>query len=45
MAAAGGIERHRTFVEDKLYPSPTTVEKIREQSRQRFGRHRGAMEK
>jgi hypothetical protein len=40
-----GIDRDRIFVEPKLYPSRGTAEAIREQSRQRFGRFRGAIER
>ena len=40
-----GIDRDRIFVEPKLYPSRGTAETIREQSRQRFGRFRGAIER
>ena len=40
--AQGGIA---VFVEGKLYPSRGTAAAIREQSRQRFGRSRGAIER
>jgi hypothetical protein len=40
-----GIGRHRIFVEDKLYRPCGVAEAIREQSRQRFGRFRGAVER
>jgi hypothetical protein len=40
-----GIDRDRIFVEPKLYPSRGTAEAIREQSRQRFGRFRCAIER
>jgi hypothetical protein len=40
-----GIDRDRIFVEPKLYPPCGTTEAIREQSRQRFGRFRGAIER
>jgi hypothetical protein len=40
-----GIDRDRIFVEPKLYPSRGTAGAIREQSRQRFGRCRGAIER
>jgi hypothetical protein len=39
------IERDHVFIEPKLYPSRGTAEAIREQSRQRFGRHRAAIER
>lgn len=38
-----GIERDHVLVDPKRYPSRGTTEAIREQSRQRFGRHRGAI--
>jgi hypothetical protein len=40
-----GIDRDKIFVEPKLFPSRGTAETIREQSRQRFGRFRGAIER
>ena len=40
-----GTGRDRIFVEDKLYERCGTGEAIREQSRQRFGRHRGTIER
>ena len=40
-----GIGQNRIFIEDKLYPPRGTGEAIREQSRQRFGRPRGAIER
>jgi len=40
-----GIGRDRIFVEDKLYEPLGTAALIREQSRQRFGRPRGAIER
>ncbi|MGA8613860.1 MAG: type IV secretory system conjugative DNA transfer family protein [Xanthobacteraceae bacterium] len=40
-----GIGRDRIFVEDKQYLQLGTAEAIREQSRQRFGRFRGAIER
>lgn len=40
-----GLGQDRIFVEDKLYPSLGTAEAIREQSRQRFGRNRGKIER
>jgi len=40
-----GIGQDRIFVEGKLYPSRGTAEAIREHSRQRFGRSRGAIER
>jgi hypothetical protein len=39
-----GLGRDRIFVEDKLYGQRGTGEAIREQSRQRFGRSRGAID-
>ncbi len=39
------LGQDRIFVEDKLYPSRGTAEAIREQSRQRFGRPRAAIER
>ena len=40
-----GIERHHVFVEPKLYLKHGKAALIREQSRQRFGRSRGAIER
>ena len=40
-----GLGRDRIFVEGKPYPSRGTAEAIREQSRQGFGRSRGAIER
>jgi hypothetical protein len=40
-----GIGQNRIFVENKLYPSRNTAAAIREQSRQRFARSRGAIER
>jgi hypothetical protein len=40
-----GIGRDRIFAEPMLYESLGTAALIREQSRQRFGRHRGAIER
>jgi hypothetical protein len=40
-----GIGRDRIFVEDKAYPPQGMAEAIREQSRQRFGRARAAIER
>jgi hypothetical protein len=40
-----GIGRDRIFVEDKQYLQLGAAEAIREQSRQRFGRFRGAIER
>ena len=40
-----GIGRDRIFAEPKLYEPLGTAELIREQSRQRFGRPRGAIER
>jgi hypothetical protein len=40
-----GVGRDRIFVEPKLYEPLGTATLIREQSRQRFGRHRGAIER
>jgi len=40
-----GIGRDRIFVEDKLYEPCGTAALIREQSRQRFGRSRAAVER
>ena len=40
-----GLGRDRIFVEDKLYEPRGTAALIREQSRQRFGRHRAAIER
>jgi energy-coupling factor transporter ATP-binding protein EcfA2 len=40
-----GLGRDRIFAEDKLYGQRGTAEAIREQSRQRFGRHRGVIER
>ena len=40
-----GLGRDRIFVEDKLYEPRGTAALIREQSRQRFGRSRGAIER
>jgi hypothetical protein len=40
-----GIERNHVFIEPMLYPSRGTAEAIREQSRRRFGRFRGAIER
>lgn len=40
-----GIGRDRITVEDKLYGPLGTADLIREQSRQRFGRHRAAIER
>jgi hypothetical protein len=40
-----GIDRDRIFVEPKLYEFLGTAALIREQSRQRFGRSRGAIER
>jgi hypothetical protein len=40
-----GIGRDRIFAEPKLYEPLGTAELIREQSRQRFGRSRGAIER
>src|SRR5665213_215801 len=40
-----GIGRDRIFAEPKLYESRGTAELIREQSRQRFGRSRGSIER
>ena len=40
-----GIDRDRIFAEPKLYEPLGTAELIREQSRQRFGRSRGAIER
>jgi len=40
-----GIERHHVFVEPKLYLKRGKAALIREQSRQRFGRSRGAIER
>jgi len=40
-----GIGRDRIFAEGKLYPPSGTAAAIREQSRQRLGRSRGAIER
>ena len=40
-----GLDRDRIFVEPKLYPPRGTAEAIREQSRQRFGRFRGVIDR
>ena len=40
-----GIGRDRIFAEPQLYKPHGTAELIREQSRQRFGRHRGVIER
>jgi DNA helicase HerA-like ATPase len=40
-----GIGRDRIFAEPKLYRSLSTAKLIREQSRQRFGRSRGSIER
>jgi hypothetical protein len=40
-----GIGRDRTTLEDKLFGPLGTADLIREQSRQRFGRSRGAIER
>ncbi len=40
-----GLGRDRIFVEDKLYEPRGTAALIREQSRQRFARHRAAIER
>jgi hypothetical protein len=40
-----GLGRDRIFVEDKLYGARGAAEAIREQSRQRFGRHRSVIER
>jgi hypothetical protein len=40
-----GIEREHIVVGPKLYPSRGGAEAIREQSQQRFGRHRGTIER
>ena len=40
-----GIGRDHVFVEPKLYPPRGTAALIREQSRQRFGRSRAAIER
>jgi hypothetical protein len=40
-----GIDRERIFAEPMLYESLGTAALIREQSRQRFGRHRAMIER
>jgi hypothetical protein len=40
-----GVGQNRIFVEDKHYQARGTAGAIREQSRQRFGRHRSAIER
>jgi hypothetical protein len=40
-----GIDRDHVFIEPKLYSSRGTAEAIREQSRQRFSRFRGSIER
>ena len=40
-----GLGRDRVTVEDKLYDPLDTGDAIREQSRQRFGRHRAVIER
>jgi hypothetical protein len=40
-----GIERDHVFIEPKQYVGRGTARLIRDQSRQRFGRSRGAIER
>lgn len=40
-----GLGHRRIYVQDKLYPPRGSSEAIREQSRQRFGRRRGTLER
>lgn len=39
-----GLDRDHVFMEPKLFVQRKTASRIREQSRQRFGRSRGAIE-